>query len=717
MAALGKIRSRGVTLIIIIGLGLFAFIAEEAFRSCNGIKGQASQQIGEVLGEKISVQDFQKLVDEYQDAVKFTMQRDNLSEDELNQLKDQVWQQYIANTVVENDAKKVGLTVTEEELQNVLNEGTNTLLAQTPFVNQQTGRFDVNMLKQFLDQYNKAKNSNDPQARQQIDQLTSIYNYWLFVEKNLRSQLLAQKYQGLLSRCILSNKVEAKMAFNGKNEESQIQLATLAYNTIKDTDVKVDDSELQAKYDELKPMFKQRIETRDIKYVDVQIKATASDRSGLSKEMNDFQKQLAETTDPAQVVSKSASQIPYIGVPVSKKAFPQDIAAKLDSMAIGTSAVFESKNDNTFNIVRLMSKTSVPDSVQYRQIQVVASSVDEARTKADSIMTALQGGADFETLAKKYGQTAEKVWFTGRQYEGAPSMSQDNRQYIETLINTGVNETKNLSLTQGNVIMQVVDRRAMTDKYTAAVIKKFIDFTKETRAASYNKFSEFVTKCTTIEDLEKIAAKYGYKVQEQANVSTADHNVAGIRATRDALKWIFAAKEGEISPLYECGDNDHMLVVALTKAHPKGYRDVKDTQVQEFLKREVLKDKKADMLMAKVKGVNSISAAKAKGAKVSTLDQITFASPTFIPETGAAEPALSGAVAATPSGKFSKAPVKGNSGVYLFQVVKKTKRADAKYDEKAEIRTAAQQNTQILSNFMQDLVQKANVVDNRYLFF
>ena len=440
--------------------GGFAFIAEEAFRSCNGIKGQASQQIGEVLGEKISVQDFQKLVDEYQDAVKFTMQRDNLSEDELNQLKDQVWQQYIANTVVENDAKKVGLTVTEEELQNVLNEGTNTLLAQTPFVNQQTGRFDVNMLKQFLDQYNKAKNSNDPQARQQIDQLTSIYNYWLFVEKNLRSQLLAQKYQGLLSRCILSNKVEAKMAFNGKNEESQIQLATLAYNTIKDTDVKVDDSELQAKYDELKPMFKQRIETRDIKYVDVQIKATASDRSGLSKEMNDFQKQLAETTDPAQVVSKSASQIPYIGVPVSKKAFPQDIAAKLDSMAIGTSAVFESKNDNTFNIVRLMSKTSVPDSVQYRQIQVVASSVDEARTKADSIMTALQGGADFETLAKKYGQTAEKVWFTGRQYEGATSMSQDNRQYIETLINTGVNETKNLSLTQGNVIMQVVDRRA-----------------------------------------------------------------------------------------------------------------------------------------------------------------------------------------------------------------------------------------------------------------
>ena len=120
MAALGKIRSRGITLIVIIGLGLFAFIAEEAFRSCNGIKGEARQQVGEVLGEKINVQDFQKLVDEYQDAIKFTMQRDNLSESELNQVKDQVWQQMVTNRILEADAKKIGLT--DEEIQKSLKE-------------------------------------------------------------------------------------------------------------------------------------------------------------------------------------------------------------------------------------------------------------------------------------------------------------------------------------------------------------------------------------------------------------------------------------------------------------------------------------------------------------------------------------------------------------------------------------------------------------------
>ena len=153
MAVLGKIRSKGVMLVIVIALGLFAFIAEEAVRSCNGIKGQASQQIGEVLGEKISVQEFQALIDESQNVVKFTAQRDNLTEDELNQVKDQVWQQYVSNKVIENDAAKLGITVTEQEVVNVLNQGTNPVLLQTPFVNQQTGRFDVNSLKQFLDQY------------------------------------------------------------------------------------------------------------------------------------------------------------------------------------------------------------------------------------------------------------------------------------------------------------------------------------------------------------------------------------------------------------------------------------------------------------------------------------------------------------------------------------------------------------------------------------
>ncbi len=715
MAALGKIRSKGGILVAAIGLALFAFLAEEAFRSCNGIKSETRQQIGEILGEKISVQDYQKLIDEYQSAIKFTMQRDNLTEDELNQVKDQVWQQLVNNRVLEADAKKVGLTVTEQELSNVLNDGTNPMLAQTPFVNQQTGRFDINALQQFLDGYNKAKASNSPQ----LEQMQTIYDYWLFVEKNLRTQLLGQKYQALLASCVLSNKAEAKMAFKDNNEESEIQLASLAYSTIKDADVKVTDEDLKAKYEELKPAFRQNTETRDIKFVDYQIKASASDRNAIVKDMNELQKQLATATDPSMVISKSGSMIPYLGLPVSSKAYQQypDIASKIDSLAVGTTGVTENKQDNTLNIIRVMSKAQLPDSVQFRQIQVAANTPEEAHAKADSIQKALAGGADFVAIAKRYGQTGEKVWFTGQQYEAAPSMSEDNRTYIEALLNGEVNAIQNVALTQGNIILQVVDKKAMKTKTTAAIIKKLIDFSKATRSDAYNKFSEFVAKSATVADLEKNASKYGYHVQSLNDVSTSEHYVAGVHGTRDALKWLFDAKQGDVSPLYECGDNDHLMVIVLSAIHPKGYRSWDDPQVKEILKREVIKDKKAEKLMAKLKGVNSIAAAQAKGAKVSTVSQITFAAPAFVQATGSAEPALSGAVAATVVGKFSKNPVKGNAGVYVFQVVKKALRAGSKYNEAMAMQQAAQQNMQFLSNFMQDLILKANVVDNRYLFF
>ena len=141
MAVLGKIRSKGAILVGAISLALVAFLAGDAARSCEGMKGESRQQIGEILGKKISVQDYQKLIDEYQSAIKFTMQRDNLTDQELKQVEDQVWQQLVSNRVIEADAEKVGLTVTEKEIQNVLNEGTNPMLVQTPFVNQQTGRF------------------------------------------------------------------------------------------------------------------------------------------------------------------------------------------------------------------------------------------------------------------------------------------------------------------------------------------------------------------------------------------------------------------------------------------------------------------------------------------------------------------------------------------------------------------------------------------------
>ena len=713
MAVLGKIRSKGVILICVIGLALFAFIAEEFFRSCDSVSNERRAQVGEVLGDKVNVQDFQKLVDEYTNVIRMTQGRDNLTDEELNQVKDVVWNTFVQNELVNHEAEKLGLKVTDQELQNVLNVGTNPMLLQTPFVNRQTGRFDANLLKQFLAEYKQAQGTNTQMA----DQYRNLYDFWTFVEKTLRQQLLAQKYQALFYGCLLSNPVSAKMAFDDENQESSIQLASFPYSSINDNKVNVTESDLKAKYEELKSRFRQYEETRSIKYVDYQVVPSQADRKALDKTVNEYMKALRDTADPSGIIRKSGSLIAYLGIPQTKAAFPSDIAARLDSIAVGaTTTPVENKSDNTLNVIKLISKTELPDSVQMRVIQVGGATADEASTRADSIYTALKAGADFEAIAKKYGQTGEKTWITSAQYQNAPSMDNDTRNYIQSINTLGMNEIKNIKLMQANLILQVTDRRAMTSKYVAAVIKKPIEFSKETYSNAYNNFSRFVSENQTLDAMQKNASKYGFTVRERADVRNSEHYIAGVSDTREAMKWLFGAKENEVSPLYECGENDHLLVLVLTKINKEGFRSLEDESVKSYIRNEVIRDKKAEMLMAQVKGVNSVSAAKGKGAKVDTVNQVTFAAPVFVQSTGMSEPALSGAVAATAKGKFCTQPVKGYGGVYMFQVTDKKARP-VKYDEKEYEQRQRQKMMRYGGNFMQELYFKAGVKDNRYMFF
>jgi peptidyl-prolyl cis-trans isomerase D len=713
MAAIGKIRSWGPTLVIVIGLALFAFIAEEMFRSCEASKNEQRQQVGEVLGEKINVQDFQSLIDEYQEVIKMTQGRDNLTEDELNQVKDQVWNTFVNNKILEKEAKELGLTVTDTEMQNMLREGTNPMLAQTPFVNQQTGRFDVAQLTKFLNDY---KSNQNPQL---AEQYKAIYDYWRFIEKTLRQQTLAQKYQALLSNCLLSNPVSAKAAHDAQHQEANILLATMPYSSIKDDEVQVSDADLKAKYDSEKEAFIQTAETRDIKYVDFKVVASKSDRDALMKDMQDASRKLDSGAAPAEVVRKAQSQIPYVGLPVTNRALPTDIASRIDSMAVGqTTAPFESTFDNTLNVVKLINKQQLPDSVEFRVIQVGAETADAAQKKADSIYTAIKAGAPFDSIAKKYGQTGEKQWLTSAQYQNSTNIDADSKEYLLALNTMGAGEMKNLKLSQVNLILQVTDRRAMVTKYDVAIIKHTIDFSKQTYSDAYNKFSQYVSENNTIEGLEQNAEKFGFKVLERNDIMNSEHNVAGIRATRETMKWIFDAKPGQVSPLYECGSNDHLLVVALTKVHAAGYRDLDG--VKDVLKQQVLRDKKYDMLKAKLEGVKSVADAKAKGATIDTVKQISFGSPVFVQKTGSSEPALAGAVVATKDKEFHAAPVKGNGGAFVFQVLNVAKTGEGAEDKghEKQIETQLKQTAmQAASRFMQELYQKAKITDNRYLFF
>ena len=717
MATLQKIRNRGRILIATVGLALFAFIAEEFVRSLTYTQTESRQRVGKIYGEKINVQDFNAQVEEYTDVVKFSQGVNTLTDDQLSMIRDQVWQSLVNEKLMQHECEKLGITVTDAEMQDIINTGRSPMLAQTPFRTQQ-GTFDVNALKQFLNQYNEVMGNAEisSEIKEQYQQMNS---YWKFVEKSIRQQTLNQKYQTLLNGLMVSNPVSAQANFDGRTNESDIFLAALPFSSVKDDDVKVEDSEIKAKYEEMKEMFRTEQETRDIKYIDINVTASDADKANLQKEMEGYAQALAEGADPAKTVREAASTVPYSVLPISAKALPHDIAEQLDSLSVGGQVgPFVHDHDNTINIVRLIGKVSLPDSVEIRQIAAPGNDMASIEKTADSIMNALAAGANFDTIAKKYDQPATKTWITSNQYEGQ-AIDENNRKFINTITTAAVGSNNKIVLDgQGVIITQVTDRRNIITKYDVAVIKRTMDFSKETYGKAYNNFSSFLAGNSKVEDIEANAAQAGYNVQTRNSVSNTEHTIANVRSTRDAMRWLFNedTKVGDISPLYECGENDHLLVIMLTGIHKKGYLSWDDEQIRSFLTSEVMKDKKAALLAEKMNAAKSVAdVAKIEGAVTDTIKHVTFASNAFISKVGSSEPALSGSVSKAKKGDF-KSGIKGKAAVYAYQVLDQ-KKNDVKFDKAQEEQKLQQTIARNLGNFTSELAQKANITDNRYIFF
>ena len=669
MATLQNIRSKGPLLLIVIGLALLAFIAGDAWQV---LQPHQSQDVGEINGESISAQDYQALVDEYVEVVKFSNGLTSLDEEQTERLKDEVWRTYVNNKLIEAEAEKLGLEVTDAEIQSIRDAGVHPMVQHTPFRNPQTGAFDKDMLKKFLVDYSKMNGAQMPS--QYMEYYESMYRFWSFVEKTLFQTRLQEKYQSLLAKSMLSNPVEAQLNFDDRTIQKDALLAAIPYSSVADSVISVEDAELKEAYEKKKEQFRQYVETRNIRFIDVQVTASAEDRAAIEKEMEDYTTQLqGNVADYSTFIRSTGSTCPYVDLYYTTRTLPADVIARLDSVSVGkVYGPYYNATDNTINSFKKLASATLPDSVEFCQIQIASEDANRTKTLADSIYKAIRGGADFAEIAKKYGQTGEAT--------------------------------------------KVLNKKAPKDKYKVAIVKRPVEFSKETYNKAYNDFSQFIATNNTLEKMVANAEDAGYRLYPKDDLYSSEHGIGGVKGTKEALRWAFAAKVGEVSGLYECGDNDHLMVVGVAGIIPEGYRPL--ALVKEDLRRELIRDKKAEKIMADMKtaGATSFEQYKNMGDAVSdSVKHITFSAPAYISTLHSREP-LVGAYTSMANLNQLSSPIKGEGGVYVLQPYAEEK-INETFDKEAEEVTLENRYANIARQFINDLYLEANVVDNRYLFF
>jgi peptidyl-prolyl cis-trans isomerase D len=714
MAALGKIRKHGVLLVTAIAIALFLFVAGDLIRGGETLFHKNQQNVAEIAGEAVSIQEYQKMFDELQDYYEIVNGTSVSGEDDLNRIKDEAWQTYVQNTLIAKECEELGITVTDSEVAEIIKNGQSQLLQVPLFMNRQSGRYDYSIVQTFLNEYKTLK-----EAGNVPEQYEKYYTYYMFAQKQIRNQYLTQKYQVLLSQIMLSNPVEAKQSFADRTNETEVILASLNLSKIADDKVTVTDDEINSKYKEDKEKYQQVIETRDIKYIDVAVTPSEQDKKDAEQAINEsYTKLAAATTNTAagNVCRQATSLLNFNDLLKKKDAYPQMIADLLDSTAVGTTTL--PKYDamtNTYYTFKILDKQTQADSVLYRQLAVTGADEAASKASADSIVNALNGGASYADIAKKYNQKSDSAWISTSQYQNG-NYQTDDITMLKTIYSLQPNEVKSIKLTNGyNIVVQVLDRKGAVEKYNVAAIVKTLNFSDATYNTACNKFNSFLAQNNTKEKIEANAEKNGYNVLSYPDVTSNSHNIAGIHGTREALKWLFDdADKGDVSQLYECGDNDHLLIVMLDEVNPKGYRPL--SKVSADIKSQLVNEKKVGMLAEQLKGVKSVAEAKSKGAEVDTVNHISFANPTFVRATASSEPVVSAAASKATKGAFV-GPVKGNGGAYVMQVVNKSKTSE-KFDAKQE----QEQNAQVYfravaQTAINTLYLKANVTDNRYKFF
>ncbi len=698
MATLEKIRSKAAFLVIIIGVALLAFIIGDFLNSGQSFFMMSKNKVATVNGTSIGVEEYQQRVQARSEEMQAMYQQRGMpmpdgASDYINK---EVYDAMVNEILLNEELEAVGITVSKEELNDLLTGDNIVPQVAQSFMNPQTGQLDRQALNNFLQVIFHPEENGYTQP-EQLAQIAAQRNIWLNLEKSVRESRAAEKLAALVNAAVVPNKVDAEMAFVGQNNSVDIAYVLQPYTSIADSTVEVTSSELNAEYNKVKKIY-ENPERRSISYIAVDIKPSQADFEKAEEKINMLKELFATTDDVADVVNNN-SDYPYADYFVAVSSLNADEKKFVENAKVGDACAPIFAND-AYTMYRLMATKTAPDSIQVRMV-----SFQTGDTRIDSVYNVLRNGGDFASLGNDL-MKAEDVWIT------ESMMGEVGRAFIEDVFNADDNYFKSESL-GGSHIVQVTRRTAPVAKAKVAAVTISVDPSNDTYNALHNGLMSYVTTNNEAKAFADSAQVAGYSLMN-ADCSAEDIAIPGIQDGRQIVRWAFNAKKNEISEIFTIGDR--FVVAALNDITPAGYTPMKD--LEAMLTMRVRNDKKAAIISEKLAAVTpaemSAYAAAVNAASVDTAKFVTFSSPSI---SGLGyEPAVAGVAPSMEKGKIS-VPIKGNRGVYVLQVVNVNESAKP-YDEAAEIARLDRQYTNLVnSRLMQVLRDKADIENTLIRFF
>jgi peptidyl-prolyl cis-trans isomerase D len=704
MATLQKIRNRAGLLALIIGFALFAFIIGDFLNSGSSLFRQSQQTIAKIGGSSLDYKEYEARISEMEEVYKIQTGQSSLDESLMSQIRESVFETIVHERLLDEQAADLGVAVTGKEIFSMINgKNVHPMIQQLPiFQNPQTGRFDRTIMMNFLQTIQKDDlSSYSEDAQEQIKKLKA---YWLFWENNLKYTRLEEKINAILSKSIQANSIDAKASFAERSENVDFEYIFQPYSALPDSLFKVSGREVKNRYNEQKERFVQK-PYRSAKYIVVDIRPSQEDYKAVESRINSLQKDFATTTDLQGIVNGS-SDTKYMDCYVSNRSFDPTIKSFVESS--GDIAFLKPTfTGGSFQMARLIGKTVAPDSVKARQI--VLDTKDQVL--ADSLIAVIRKGGNFDELAAKYSKSksnAEMGWF--REIDAISLGS----EFVKATFNASVNSVFSVKTKQSLYVVQVTDRTAPIAKSKIALVTMKLSPSSQTYSNIYNKLNRLVASNQSAENFFAAASAAGYVVQNAQMVHAADLTLAEVPQMRQAVRFVFNNKMDKLSGILDNNANQ-FIVVGVTGISDGDYESVES--VKHLLSREIVNEKKAIQMTANLKAKNATSLTSLSNAvhlAIDTARSVNFSLRRIVGI--GEEPALVSAVTMTPENKLSE-PVKGKNGIYVFQVVSKTKSREVFNMQQEKASWNASNMYRIMYQSFEAVKNASKIKDTRIRFY